>query len=206
LSSRPKRSEEMCCAPFGSPESSVTNPQHPNKIVIPTEAQRRDVLCAFRLSRILRYKPPTPKQNCHPDRSAAKWRDLLFPSATNQPSLRAPPLPFVNPTGAEDPWFRSRSNDSHECDEAFPIRTSSLGSTDAFRTSPVHIANANPKSQSSLCHPTEAQCGGICGSTLGRNESRECNEPSPICPSPLWSTDRCQRIRMEKANPPRTEG
>jgi hypothetical protein len=32
--------------------------------------------------------------NCHPDRSEANWRDLLFHSATNQSSLRAPPSPL----------------------------------------------------------------------------------------------------------------
>jgi hypothetical protein len=33
----------------------------------------------------------TPQQNCHPDRSVAKWRELrFFPSSTHTPSS-APP-------------------------------------------------------------------------------------------------------------------
>src|ERR1700733_5070151 len=27
---------------------------------------------------LFRYQPPNPQQKCHPDRSAAQWRDLLF--------------------------------------------------------------------------------------------------------------------------------
>jgi hypothetical protein len=38
--------------------------------------------------------PSVPKQRCHPDRSVAKWRDLLSLSATNQPFLRVPPSPL----------------------------------------------------------------------------------------------------------------
>jgi hypothetical protein len=38
--------------------------------------------------------------------------------------------------------------------------------------------------------PTEAQrSGGTCCFTLGRNESRECNEPFPICPFPIGLMD-----------------
>jgi hypothetical protein len=35
---------------------------------------------AVRLSAFpnLPYQIPSPKQKCHPDRSAAEWRDLLF--------------------------------------------------------------------------------------------------------------------------------
>jgi hypothetical protein len=46
------------------------------------------------LNRNVLLHPPVSKQNCHPDRSVAKWRDPLFFSATNQPSLRAPPSPL----------------------------------------------------------------------------------------------------------------
>jgi|HubBroStandDraft_5_1064220.scaffolds.fasta_scaffold250105_1 hypothetical protein len=38
----------------------------------------------------------------------------------------------------------------------------------------IHIANANRKTQPSLCHPDRS--GGIFSFTLGRNESRECSE------------------------------
>jgi hypothetical protein len=37
-----------------------------------------------------RFCPPL----CHPDRSEARWRDLRFPSATNNPPLRALPSPL----------------------------------------------------------------------------------------------------------------
>ena len=40
------------------------------------------------------------KQKCHPDRSAAKWRDLLFIIHTIG-SDESAPLPFVIPTGAK---------------------------------------------------------------------------------------------------------
>ena len=41
-----------------------------------------------------------PKKNCHPDRSVAKWRDLLFhPPASD--ADRSVALPFVIPSAAE---------------------------------------------------------------------------------------------------------
>src|SRR6202044_1654502 len=45
-----------------------------------SRAKPRDPRCAPRSSRILGLKPKTSnhKQKCHPDRSEAKWRDLLF--------------------------------------------------------------------------------------------------------------------------------
>src|SRR3984885_1652533 len=43
-----------------------------------SRAKPRDLQCAPPPTRILRYQIPTPKQRCHPDRSVAKWRDLLF--------------------------------------------------------------------------------------------------------------------------------
>jgi hypothetical protein len=50
----------------------------------------------------------------------------------------------------------------------------------------IHIANATQRANPGFVIPTEAQwSGGICSSTLGRNESCECNEPFPICPAPL---------------------
>src|ERR1700733_2329605 len=43
-----------------------------------SRAEPRDLQCALRPSRILRNKLPILKQKCHPDRSAAQRRDLLF--------------------------------------------------------------------------------------------------------------------------------
>jgi hypothetical protein len=40
------------------------------------------------------------KQKCHPDRSAAKWRDLLFLHSIHQTRSRSAALPFVIPTEA----------------------------------------------------------------------------------------------------------
>jgi hypothetical protein len=42
---------------------------------------------------------PTPKQKCHPDRSVAKWRDLLF-IIRNIKFEWQRYLPFVIPTEA----------------------------------------------------------------------------------------------------------
>jgi hypothetical protein len=70
----------------------------PNRIVIPTVAKRRDPFdfasgqallfhtalseCVFDRGVMGLFGPPkgmkNGKQNCHPDRSEAKWRDLLF--------------------------------------------------------------------------------------------------------------------------------
>ena len=53
----------------------------------------RDLQCAPRPSRIHRYQPSTSKQKCHPDRSEAKWRDLLFLIRTIESAWkRHPPL------------------------------------------------------------------------------------------------------------------
>ncbi len=53
----------------------------------------RDLQCACQPSRIPVTNPAT-KQMCHPDRSVAKWRDLLFLSSTNQPLLKTSPSPL----------------------------------------------------------------------------------------------------------------
>jgi hypothetical protein len=37
---------------------------------------------------------PYPNMNCHPDRSEAKWRDLLFYLPANESSMNAPPPPL----------------------------------------------------------------------------------------------------------------
>ena len=41
----------------------------------------------------------TPQQNCHPDRSVAKWRDLRF-SPSRKPCNLSHPSSLVIPTGA----------------------------------------------------------------------------------------------------------
>ncbi len=46
------------------------------------------------------WRPIVPKQNCHPDRSAAKWRDLLFLPPLSAAEWKRP-LPFVIPTEAQ---------------------------------------------------------------------------------------------------------
>jgi hypothetical protein len=47
----------------------------------------------------LRAKTPIFKMKCHPDRSEAQWRDLLFTSAASNLNGSAT-LPFVIPTEA----------------------------------------------------------------------------------------------------------
>ena len=69
-----------------------------------------------------------------------------------------------------------------ECRLPFPICTSSLSPRDMYPALfPSRSQTQIQKSQPSLCHPDRS--GGICGSTLGANETHECNEPNPIRPS-----------------------
>jgi hypothetical protein len=59
------------------------------------------------------FGPGHKKQICHPDRSAAQWRDLLFPrpaAAANQSAT----LPLVIPTGAY-PNFCYAASDRSTC-------------------------------------------------------------------------------------------
>jgi hypothetical protein len=110
------------------------------------EAHHRDLLCAFRSSQILPYKPPTPKQNCHPDRSAAKWRDLQFHSRTQRIS-------------------RMQRTISH-----LPFTVESDGYLSEVLS--IHIANATQSTTLPLVIPTEAQrSGGICSAPFGPPES-----------------------------------
>jgi hypothetical protein len=69
----------------GQPSSSTGNP-----------GERSGGICGAPLGvpEFSVTKPPHLKMKCHPDRSVAKWRDLLFPSATNRPSLEAPLSPL----------------------------------------------------------------------------------------------------------------
>jgi hypothetical protein len=85
------------------PSALPTSPSQtsiPNRGVIPpfpacrgTGAQRSGGICGAPLA------PPdfslsnlNPKQRCHPDRSAAKWRDLLFIIRTIKPEWKRHPL------------------------------------------------------------------------------------------------------------------
>jgi hypothetical protein len=184
------------------------------------EAHHRDLLCAFRSSQILPYKPPTPKQNCHPDRSAAKWRDLQFHSRTQRISrmqrtishlpftvesdgylsevlsihianaTQSTTLPFVIPTEAQRsggicsaPFGPPESSVTHPSAQtelsSRPQRSEVEGPAVSFRHKPTFAERANLP----FVIPTEAQrSGGICSPAPTRNESRECNEPFPICP------------------------
>jgi hypothetical protein len=76
-----------------------------------SRAKPRDLQCAFRTSQIF-LPNPNPKQKCHPacpglpwNRSEAQWRDLQFPSATNQSSLRAPLSPLSSRAKPRDLQF-----------------------------------------------------------------------------------------------------
>src|SRR5580698_10742991 len=64
-------------------------PPHP----LSSRAKPRDLRCAPPNTQILRYQASTPKQKCHPDRSEAKWRDLLFIIRRNEFQWKShPPL------------------------------------------------------------------------------------------------------------------
>src|SRR6202021_254189 len=82
--------------PSATNQSSLTAPLSP----LSSRAKPRDLRCAFRTSQIF-LPNPNPKHKCHPacpglpwNRSEAQWSDLLFLSATNQSSLRAPLSPL----------------------------------------------------------------------------------------------------------------
>jgi hypothetical protein len=49
------------------------------------------------LHRLADSYQPNLQQNCHPDRSVAKWRDLLFPKRSSD-AEEVIALPFVIPT------------------------------------------------------------------------------------------------------------
>ena len=78
LSSRPKRSVVEGPTVRRTPNKFLPTSGHPNKVVIPTEAKRSG---GTRCTPDTKQIPPnlrTPKQTCHPDRSEAQWRDLLY--------------------------------------------------------------------------------------------------------------------------------
>src|ERR1700723_2305760 len=64
---------------------------------------------------LFRYQPPNPQQKCHPDRSAAQWRDLLFIIRGNESEwTRRRPLCHPDRSVAQwrDPLFITRGNES----------------------------------------------------------------------------------------------
>src|ERR1700722_16197666 len=68
------------------------------------------------------FLTPTLKQKCHPDRSVAKWRDLLFRRSQQRMWNGNTPLPFV---------IRAKSRDL-QC---------------APRTSQIFLPNPNPQTE-----------------------------------------------------------
>ncbi len=54
----------------------------------------------FGMAIFLGHSPPYPNMNWHPDRSVAKWRDLLFSIQAMNPDGSTTP-PFVIPSEAE---------------------------------------------------------------------------------------------------------
>jgi hypothetical protein len=70
-------------------------PSHPNNqpFVIPTGGQRSGGTCGSGF-RITNHHVPIQPTLCHPDRSAAQWRDLQFPVSASQPSRPEPTYPL----------------------------------------------------------------------------------------------------------------
>jgi hypothetical protein len=89
-----------------------------NKFVISTGAQRSGEICGFFLhtlfsprGNVLQPIPQEPaNEMCHPDWSVAKWRDLLFSSATIRPQMGAPPSPLSSRAKPRDLRFHSTQN------------------------------------------------------------------------------------------------
>jgi hypothetical protein len=68
------------------------------------------------MHRIVLPNPSAPKQNCHPDRSAAKWRDLLFSFNPSHLKLDgSATLPFVIPTEAYPDFLLRSTGQGHVC-------------------------------------------------------------------------------------------
>jgi hypothetical protein len=85
-----------------------------------------------------------PKQKCHPDRSEAKWRDLLFKSHPADPKWKRRP-PLCHPDKSVSQW-----RDLH-CAPRTP-----------------RISRIKPQPQNRSVIPTAAErSGGICSAPLG---------------------------------------
>src|ERR1700733_599736 len=98
VSSRPKRSE-------------VEGPDVPSLPITNVKWKRPSPLCHPERSRGIcsvplgppksSFQTPTPKQKCHPDRSVAKWRDMLFRRSQQRMWEWKHPSPLVIPSEAE---------------------------------------------------------------------------------------------------------
>ena len=86
----PDRSGGICSAPLPRTQNLIEAQPSP----LSSRAKPRDLQFTPPQPNVSRHRSLNLKMNCHPDRSVAKWRDLLFPRRATDRKWKRKPSPL----------------------------------------------------------------------------------------------------------------